>query len=385
MKTRRAVLLAGGAAILAAGGAGYAFFLRPLVEAPAAEVGFTLTPEELAAAQAFMARHPIVDAHAHPGRTFLDGARNLSPPLLLYRWLGGRFPERTIADMRAGHVDAAVFNGVADVQLLTLGDGGLRARRDFRPGEAWASYRRQIAALKALETRGLVTICRSAADVRAAKKAGKIGMILAMEGADFLEGDITRLEQVFADGVRMLTLVHYHDNTLGDIMTGSGDRRGLTDFGREVVAAMNRLGIMIDLAHASERMVWDVLAVTAKPVVLTHTHVNTQELSHPRFVSARLAKAVAESGGYIGAWPAGIGETSLREFADRIDFLVRLLGVEHVAIGSDMDANLRPVLETYRKMPLLVGALRRHGYDEAALAAVMGGNVLRVMEETQRI
>ncbi len=378
MTTRRKLILGGGS-LVALGAAGYWFGLRPMLHPEPPEVGFSLTEAELAAARAFMAANPIIDSHAHPGRTFLKSAENLSFKIRLYRMLGGTFEDRTIADMRAGGVDAAVFNGVADIQLLTLGDGGLTARREFEPGEAWASYRRQIADLQALEVRGLVTICRSADDVRSAKAAGKIGMILAMEGADFLERDLSRLAQVFDDGVRMLTLVHYHNNTLGDIMTGAVGTRGLTDFGREVVAAMNEAGIVPDLAHASEKTVLDAVSVTQKPIVLTHTHIATPALEHPRFVSREVAGAVAGTGGYIGAWPAGIGQTTLAEFIDRVDFLVEAVGEDHVAMGSDMDANYKPVLETYRKFPLVVGALQKRGYGDARLAKVMGGNVLRVM------
>ncbi len=347
------------------------------------KVGFTLSDTELSAAQAFMAANPIIDSHAHPGRSFIKSARNLSFKIWLYKMLGGTFEDRTIADMRAGGVDGAVFNGVADIQLLTLGKTGLLSNREFTPGEAWASYRRQIADLQALETSGLATICRSASDVRTAKAAAKVGMFLAMEGADFLENDLSRLQQVYDDGVRMLTLVHYHNNTLGDIMTGEIGKRGLTGFGREVVQAMNATGLVVDMAHASEQTVLDAVSVAKKPIVITHTHINTASLSHPRFVNREVAQAVAETGGYIGAWPVGIDATTLAQFIDRIDFLMQIVGKDHVAIGSDMDANYKPVLETYRKMPLVVGALLKRGYTDETLAAIMGGNVLRVMEMAQ--
>ncbi len=382
MSARRKFVIGGGA-LLGLGAAAYWFGLRPILHPTPPEVGFDLSDTERAAAKDFMARHPIVDSHSHPGRTFLKGAENLSLKIRLYKLLGGTFEDRTLADMRAGKVDGSIFNGVADIQLLTLGDGGLTASRAFQPGEAWVSYRRQIADLRALAEAGKVAICLTAADVLAAKKAGRIGMILAMEGADFLERDLSRLRQVHDDGVRMLTLVHYHNNTLGDIMTGKVGARGLTDFGRQVVREMNREGLVVDMAHASEKTVLDAVAVASKPVVITHTHINTKELSNPRFVSLETAQAIAETGGYIGAWPAGIGEKTLAEFIDRIEFLVESVGEDHVAMGSDMDANYKPVLETYRKMPLVVGALQKRGYSEQTLAKIMGGNVLRVMEATR--
>ncbi len=365
------------------GAAGYRFLLRPVLHPEPPEVGFELSDDELAAARAFMAEHPIIDSHAHPGRTFLKDAENLGRKIRLLKMLGGTYEDRAISDMEAGGLDAAIFNGVADIQVLTLGDGGLMAEREFEDGEAWQSYRRQIANLQALAGSDRVALCLSSADILAAKAAGRRGAVLAMEGADFLETDLDRLTQVYEDGVRMITLVHYRDNTLGDIMTGPVGDRGLTDFGREVVAAMNEAGLMVDMSHASEKTTLEALKVSRKPVAITHTHINTPELSNPRFISVEVAQAVAESGGYIGAWPVGIGETTLAEFIDRIDFLVDTVGDNHVALGSDMDANYKPVLETYRKMPLVVGALLRRGYSDKRLARIMGGNVLRVMDEVQ--
>ena len=378
MRTRRAFIILGGLGL--AGAAAYQFGLRPMLYGKEAEVGFTLTEDELAAARAFMAAHPIVDSHAHPGRTFLKGAENLSPKIWLYKNLGGTFEDSTLADMKAGGVDAAAFNGVADIQLLTLGKAGLTAEREFEPGEAWKSFQRQIANLRALADSGKVRICLNAADVLAAKKAGERGMILAMEGADFIERDLGRVDTLARDGVRMVTLVHYHNSTIGDITTGPVGSRGLTDFGRKLIPVLNGAGITIDLSHASEKTARDVLGITTRPVVLTHTHIKTPQLDHPRFVSPELARAVADTGGYIGAWPAGIGITSLAQFIDRIDFLVETVGEDAVAMGSDMDANYKPVLETYRKMPLVVGALQKRGYSTQTLAKIMGGNVLRVMD-----
>jgi len=145
------------------------------------------------------------------------------------------------------------------------------------------------------------------------------------------------------------------------------ERKALTDFGREAVAAIDAAGIMLDLSHASEKTAFGALEVAGGPVVLTHTHIKTAELDNPRFVSPELAKAVADTGGYIGAWPAGIGITTLARFIDRIEFLLDHVGEDHVAMSSDMDANYKPVLETYRKMPLVVGTLMKQGYREATI------------------
>ena len=115
-------------------------------------------------------------------------------------------------------------------------------------------------------------------------------------------------------------------------------------------------------------------------MALTHAHLNTARLSNPRFVSAELAQAVAASGGFVGAWPAGIGIDSLAGFADRVIELIEALGPDHVGLGTDMDANYKPVLETYAKLPLLVGELLRRGVDEGVLAQVLGGTALAMWQ-----
>ncbi len=375
MKRRNVLIGMGGLAAVAAGGYWY---LRPRP----APVGFTLPDDVLEQARTLMTQAPVVDAHAHPGRTFVRDAENISDWKVRLYAMRGSFEDRTIADMREGGVAAAVFNGVADFQILSLSDRGLVAGREFEPGEAWASYQRQIANLRGLADDGLVRLCLTPDDVLAAHSAHTPGAILAMEGTDFLENDVTRLDRIFADGVRMVTLVHYHDNSVGHIMTGVQTEQGLTDFGAEVVARADDLGLMLDLSHASEPTAFGILDHTRKPAVLTHTHINDPTLTHPRFVSRELAQAVAERGGYIGAWPAGIGQGSLREFVDRIEWLIEVMGADHVAMGSDMDANYKPVLETYRKMPLVVGALIERGHDRDTIIKLMGGNVLRVWGET---
>jgi len=376
-RMRRRTLIGGGLALGVLAAAAW-WKLRPVPS----EVGFSFSEDELAAALALMADSPVIDAHAHPGRTFVRDAENLTWKLWAYKMMG-TFEESTVADMQEGGIWAAAFNGVADFQLLTLGGGGLAAGRGFAPGEAWASYQRQITNLQALVKQGLVAPVLSPEDVAVAHAAGKPGAILAMEGADFLQDDLGRVAQIVADGVRMVTLVHYADNTSGHIMTGAQSARGLTDFGRDVVAAANAEGLMLDASHASEKTAFDMLEASAKPVVLTHTHVNDPAtIIHPRFVSRELAQAVAEQGGYVGAWPAGIGMTTLAEFVDRIEWLLDAMGPDHVALGSDMDANYKPVLETYRKMPLVIGALLKRGHDAQVVKKLAGGNFLRVWHET---
>ncbi len=379
MVSRRSVVggAVAGVAVLATGGY-YKFKPQP------PEVGFTLMDAELNRAMAFLKANPAIDSHAHPGRTFVREGANLNWKLNIYR-LMGTFENTAIGDMTKGGMAGAVFNGVADFPLLELGENGLSATREFEEGESWVAYRTQIENLTDLEGARIVTIARNSNGIRAAHALGRQAAILGMEGADFLEKDITRLQTVYEDGVRMITLIHYHNNTLGDITTGEDLNRGLTDFGHEVVAGMNGAGIVIDASHASAKTAAQIVSASEQPVVITHSHINTPAFEHPRFISVDLAKSVADSGGYIGAWPAGIGINTLAGFIDRIEELINLVGEDAVALGSDMDANYQPVLETYRKMPLVVGALFQRGYSEEAVAKFIGGNFMRVMDQVQGV
>lgn len=372
-------MIGGGVALACAAGAGGYLLKHPLP----APIGFEISPDELTRARALLSRHPSIDAHAHPGRTFVDGAENLSGLVWLYAKLG-TFEKRTIADMNAGGLTAAAFAAVSDFQVLGTAGEGLAAVRNFEPGEAWASYQRQIGNIKALASAGLVYPIESLADFDAARAAGKVGALLTVEGGDFLEGRPERVAQAHADGVRSITLVHYRNNELGDIITGSPVHGKLSDAGVAVVRAMNAAGMLIDLAHASEATAMGAIDVSAKPVIASHVHVQGEKLHHPRFISLDLAKAVAQTGGgVLGAWPAGIGIVNLAGFVDRVFELVDHVGIDHVCLGTDMDANYKPVFDTYANLPVFVAGLLKRGMHEPEVAKLIGGNFLRLFAAVQ--
>jgi len=365
---RRHLLLSGlGATALAAAGCVGA-------EAPVSDTDFMQQARDL------LKVNPAIDIHAHPGRTFGRDAENLSPALKMMS-SGGATEDRALADMRAGQLSGASFAVVADVQVLNVvAGGGLGAARDFEPGEARASYARQIANMhKVLPELG-VTFVKEPGDFRRIKAKGGIAGLLTVEGADFLAGDIANVRKAFEDGVRSITLVHYRPNEVGDIQTAPPIWAGLPPFGAEVIREMNRLGMVVDLAHASEDTAAAALAVSSAPVMCSHTHVNGRGAEHPRFISLELAKEIARRGGVIGAWPAGIGMKTLDEYVARIIDLAEVLGPEHVSLGTDMDANFMPVMTSYTQLPELVAKLLERGYGRKNTAAFLGGNFLRVHE-----
>lgn len=345
---------------------------------PRPPVGLRLSEEELERARRLLAAHPAIDAHAHPGRSFVRGAEGLSLKLRLFAALGA-FEGETVRDMRTGGLGAVVNATVADFQVLDVAGSRLCAVRPFEEREAWNSYRRQIANLHRLTELGLMRVVRTPAELRSAR-TDVPGQLLAVEGGDFLEGRAERLADAWADGVRVITLVHFRNNEIGDAMTEAGGHGGLTAAGVEVVREMNRLGMVIDVAHASEATVRGVLDASSDPIIASHTHVRGGRIDSPRFISRELAREIANRGGLIGTWPAGIGISSLAGFVDRIAELTDVVGVDHVCLGTDMDANYRPVLDTYARLPWLAGGLLRSGFSEEDAAKILRGNFVRLFD-----
>jgi membrane dipeptidase len=212
------------------------------------------------------------------------------------------------------------------------------------------------------------------------RSEGAAAVLVTVEGADFLDGDIANVARSYEDGVRSITLVHYRPNELGDIQTAPAVRGGLTPFGADVIREMDRLGMVVDLAHAAEPVVSMALDVGERPMMCSHTHLQGHGATNARFLSEALARAITERGGVIGAWPAGIGATTMNDYVDRIFELSEVLGPDHVAMGTDMDANYKPVFTSYRQMPLLVSELLRRGYGDDNVVKFVGANFLRVFE-----
>lgn len=369
-KTTRRAAIAGGIAV-AAGAVWWSRSRKP-------PLGMELPDEFLERGAALVREYPVVDVHSHPGRFFLTGS---TPDSLLVRMMRDGFEAERIADMREGHVTASLFSIVADLAVLGLTDGGLAVVRDFKPNEAYDDFNRQLARLETVVVSGVISLALSPEDLRIAKRADNPVAILASEGADFIEERLDRLAEAYAAGLRSITLVHYNTNRLGDTQTGAPVHNGLTPFGRGAVQEMNRLGIIVDVAHASYETARDVVGESRLPVLLSHSNLNSGPVKSARFISTGHARMVADAGGVIGAWPAGIGSDSLADFVNQILALIDAIGVEHVAIGSDMDGNYKPVLTEYADFPLLAAALLFRGVGEKGVAGVLGGNFLRLFEE----
>src|SRR5437016_1551087 len=169
----------------------------------------------------------------------------------------------------------------------------------------------------------------SAADLEAAHKAGQPAIVADVEGLDFLDGKLERLEEAHQRGIRHLQLVHYTPNDIGDFQTGAITHQGLTAFGAEVIQACHRLGFVCDVAHATEEMVKQAVKVATKPLLLSHTALSGSPAMGAtpltgRQVSRDHARAIAETGGAIGIWHFF---PSLDKYVDGLKEMVDVVGV----------------------------------------------------------
>ena len=374
--SRRKVVL-GGAGVLAAAGFGLYFKMRP----KPVVLGFEPDPDVLTKAKTLIASVPSFDLHAHPGRTFVTGAKGLKGVAKLYA-AKGSFEDKSVASMKAGGMGAVTFCTVADFQILSLVKGkGLIPIREFEQGEAWASYQTQMGNLKALGARGLVQPVYNSSDILKARSEGKTAALFGSEGGDFLGGSVERLNECYQDGIRVINPIHYHHNEIGDMMTGSPQHGGLTPAGRAIIKQMNALGIVIDGAHASLDSLSQILEISEHPIICSHTHILKQGQVMPRFISKELALRIADAGGIIGAWPAGIGISTMDGMITRILELIDIVGVDHVGLGTDMDANYKPVWDNYADFPLVVMRMMQRGLSNSDITKIIGGNGLRVLQQ----
>ncbi len=272
---------------------------------------------------------------------------------------------------------------------------------------------------------GEIELALNAGDIERIVKSGKIAAFLSIEGGHQIDDDLAVLRMYYRMGIRSMTLSHFRDNNWADSSTDTPRHNGLTEFGKEVVREMNRLGMVVDVSHVSDKTFYDAIAASSKPVILSHS--SCRALSDvPRNVTDDMLRALAKNGGVIGInfgegfispkdaarlrstissmsdAPEMTGKTldeyaakeyqrdlqgsfkaaaTIEDVVAHIDHAVKIAGIDHVGIGSDFDGITGPPqgLEDVSKMPALVAALLRHGYSEADIKKILGGNTLRVI------
>jgi membrane dipeptidase len=215
---------------------------------------------------------------------------------------------------------------------------------------------------------------------RRKKNPKLVGALLGTEGSHALDGKLENVKLLFDKGFRMMSLQHFFDNKLGASLHGVS-QTGLTAFGREVVAKINELDIILDVAHSSEQVVDEVLALSTSPLVVSHTGFKGH-CDSPRNISDDHMQRIAKAGGLIavGYWEGAICGTLPQDVAAAIKYGVKLVGEDHVALGSDFDGAVTTKFDT-SELAVLTRALLDAGLSENQIKKVMGGNMLRFISQ----
>lgn len=276
-----------------------------------------------------------------------------------------------------------------------------------------------------------VMLCTTAADVRLAHKQGKIAGLMGMEGGHMINNSLPVLRMYAALGVRYLTLTHSVNTDWADSSGDQPKHNGLTDFGKDVVRELNKLGVMVDISHVADKTFWDALEVSKAPMIASHSSCRAIS-GHPRNMTDEMIKALAAKGGviqinYLDSFidpdlyaysqktsaasrelMAKLGEPTRENFAkvreelakqfgpapkaswerivDHIDHAVKLVGADHVGLGSDFDGGGMPVgMEDCTKLPKITEALLRKGYKEADIRKILGENTVRLLSEVEKV
>ncbi|MCF8278453.1 MAG: dipeptidase [Flavobacteriales bacterium] len=220
---------------------------------------------------------------------------------------------------------------------------------------------------------------RSFLDARKSDRSLSAGY-LGVEGGHCLEGKLENVDGLWEAGVRMMGPTHFFDNELGGSAHGVSGA-GLSDFGKQVVKHMNELGMIIDVAHSSESIIDDVLAMTTKPILTSHTGVKGT-LNSPRNLSDKHLKGIAATNGLIGIafFPEAIGGTSPETIVNTMKYVRDLVGYQYVALGSDYDGSVTTEFDC-TGFNLLVEEMLKQGFSEEEIRGIMGDNMKRFLLE----
>ncbi len=280
-------------------------------------------------------------------------------------------------------------------------------------------------------------LARGADDIVRIHRAGKVAVLMGIEGGHIIEDDLRALDICYRLGVRYMTLTHTKNTEWADSSTDTPQWNGLTEFGRQVVERMNRLGMMVDISHVSDKTFYDALAVSKAPVIASHSSCRAIS-PRPRNMTDDMIRALAKNGGvmdinfysgfldpaYASAheaiakevdaevkaareqlakegkrlsyaqeneirrrYEARLPTPSFERIADHIDHVVHVAGADHVGLGSDFDGvdSIPRGMEDASKIPNLVVELARRGYNENDLVKILGGNLLRVMRQVEKV
>jgi membrane dipeptidase len=296
-----------------------------------------------------------------------------------------RAPRFDLADhMRRGSLSAVCLCHSADGPVIRrpAGGGRIRQYRDPSAGELYAHTQRRLAFMDALVSRHGMTRVLTPADLAAARVAGRPALIGTIEGCQFMDGRLERVQEVYDRGIRHLQIVHYMPSDLGDQQTEDAKWGGLSPLGADVIRECNRLGVVVDVAHGTYALVKQAANLSVTPLVLSHTSLTRGPLRpYSRLISPEHARLMAEIGGVIGVWPAGFSFVDGRDWVAGIARMVDAAGVDHVGIGTDMEGGVDEVWDDYVDLPAVADLLLRQGFSPAEASGILGGNYMRVFRQ----
>ena len=379
------------------------------------------TPEEVAAAALNAA--PVWDGHNDVAEQLRDRRRDVIA--------GFDFNDTTHEPDGKGGTSAMQ----TDLARLAKGHVGAQfwsvyVSGDLPEPQAAVATMEQIDVMKRLIARypDRLQLALTSADVERAMKAGKIASLLGMEGGHSIDGSLGVLRQMYALGVRYLTLAHFKNNAWADSATDDPAHDGLTDFGKDVVREMQRIGMLVDLAHVSDATMTDALDVARAPVVFTHSGARAVDgasrnvpdavlervkanggivmaVAYPSYLSEELRQWQAERAAEearekalfqgqpervkaaLAAWEAAhpAPKANVQQLADHIDHLRAVAGIDHIGLGGDYDgmATGPAGMEDVSGYPTLFVELARRGYSQADLEKIASGNMMRVLKAAE--
>lgn len=320
----------------------------------------------------------IIDAHAHPDR--------LIPPGRTEKWLD---KSSTLKSIKALGMAASSFAAVGDQVFLSRGRFQDSEFKNTMAQLDWWLH----GIIKSHEAR---LILKTSDILEGCGPTRSPGVILSIEGGDPLEGKVERLNEFYAKGVRMITLVHYRNNELGDVMKALKDLHpgpqngGLTPTGRNVVERMQEMGMVVDVAHANTNTLKQIVEMSARPLIDSHTSLCSLENPSEcgRLRTWREMEMVAKTGGVVCTWPLAYAKKSARrmtffDWAREILEMKKRLGIDHVGLGTDGGGHLSKLIEGYRDVGDLIKlskVMEEIGFSSEEIAAYMGGNFLRVLK-----
>jgi membrane dipeptidase len=338
--------------------------------APRGSSAAAQTAETTSAALDVLRTSISVDVHSHGGTT---GITSKAPP------------NGDLANgMRAGSLAVACLADVPDGPILGRNAAGvLTALRTPEPGLLYQYHLDRLAWIDEMVANHGLRRALTVADLEAARAAGQPAIVGDVEGLDFLEMKLERLEEAHQRGVRHVQLVHYTPNDIGDYQTGTVTHQGLTSFGADVIRACHRLGFVVDVAHATEDTAKQAVKVATKPLLLSHTAISGSKAMGPtpltgRQISPDHARAIAETGGSIGIWHFF---PSLDKYVDGLKEMVEMVGVDHVCIGTDQQM-LPGSMQNYAQWVQLIAAMLNGGFTPQEAGKIAGGNYMRIFRAT---